>query len=130
MRLKIQRLYHRVGLEFYWYLIILGLLVVAILFFNHLRTGLTPQPEAFKIPVVQLPVFWYGIFIVGGIILGALVTSKLAEERAKKIFNTAVSPSLQAQPLSDLNLSEEIQAKLEKNKMATIGRLLYQWGCE
>jgi phosphatidylglycerol:prolipoprotein diacylglycerol transferase len=125
---KVQKLYQRIGLEYYWYLIILGLLIVALLFFNHLRTGLTPRPEAFVIPVLQLPIFWYGIFIVGGILLGALVTSKLAEERARKIFNTAVSPSLQSRPLGKLELSEEIKVKLNKNKFTTIGQLLFQWG--
>ncbi len=128
MRTKLNTTYHRIGLESYWYLIILGLLLTAILFFNHLRTGQTPAAAAIVIPGVDLPIFWYGIFIVGGIILGALVVAKLAEERARRVFATAVPLAIQNRAITALKLKESIRQKLARHKITSLGTLLYQWG--
>lgn len=130
MRAKYEVVKNRISLEGYWYLIILGLVVVFILFLNHLRTGQTPDATAFTIPGLQLPVFWYGIFIVGGIFLGALVTSSLAERRALKVFHTAVPANIQNQPLTRLKLSAEIEKKLARQKVTTLGELLFIWGLD
>ncbi|MCP4358383.1 MAG: prolipoprotein diacylglyceryl transferase [Chloroflexi bacterium] len=128
IRTKTKAFIQRIGLEPYWYLIGGGLLLVAVLFINHLRTGITPAPEAIIIPGINLPVFWYGVFIVGGIALGTYVTSKLAERRALAVFNTAVSRTLQNRPLSNLGLDKGLRQKLARQQITTLGQLLYRWG--
>jgi phosphatidylglycerol:prolipoprotein diacylglycerol transferase len=130
MRLKLEAISNRIGLESYWYVIILGLGLVAIIFLAHLSSGWMPDGTAFTIPVVQLPVFWYGIFIVGGIFLGAWVTSRLAEIRARQVFATAVSPAIYGQPLKQLKLSAEIEQKLNRRQITELDQLLFIWGMD
>ncbi len=115
-------------IEPYWYLIGGLLLIAAILFIYHLATGNTPNRAIFTIPVLNFEVYWYGIAIVGGIALGVYVVSKLAEERAMRLFVKAVPLKVRKRPLSTLNLSKEIMQKLGKRKLSTVGDLLLQWG--
>lgn len=130
MRKKAQALYQRIGLETYWYLIIFGLLVTAVIFINHLRTGETPAADAFIVPVLNLPVFWYGIWIVGGIALGAYVVSRLAEERARQLFEETVPHKVQGKPTAVLSLDEPLNVKLAKRRVVTLGDLLFRWGLD
>ena len=120
--------HRRISVEPYWYPIILFLLAVTVLFLYHLYTGVTPDRVAIHIPFLGIDVYWYGIFIVGGIMLGAYVVSRLALDRALRIFNEHVPPSLRQRPLSELNLPDEIQQKLARRKLTTLGDVLLQWG--
>ena len=115
-------------IEPYWYVIGGLLLLVTILFIYHLVTGNTPNRAIFTIPILNLEVYWYGIAIVGGIALGVYVVSKLAEERAMRLFLKDVPLKVRKRPLSSLNLSQEIMQKLGKRKLTTVGDLLLQWG--
>lgn len=115
-------------IEPYWYIIGGLLLVVTILFITHLVTGNTPNRAIFTIPIVNLEVYWYGICIVGGIALGSYVVSKLAEERAMRLFLSDVPLKVRKRPLSSLKLSREITKKLQKLKIITVGDFLLQWG--
>ena len=93
MQEKIQQFNERVGIKPYWYLIIGLLLIVGVIFINHLITG--DMPNATAVSIGGFSVFWYGIFIVGGIALGAYVVSDLAADRALRAFNTAVPHKIQ-----------------------------------
>ncbi|HUM68538.1 MAG TPA: prolipoprotein diacylglyceryl transferase, partial [Chloroflexota bacterium] len=130
MRKHLSNWQQRLGLEPYWYLILGGLLLVTILFINHLRTGNTPTAAAFVIPVLNLPIFWYGICIVGGIALGGYVVSKLANERAIALFDRYVPPTVQKQDTAVLGLSAELSLKLQQRHITTLGQLLFRWGLD
>lgn len=130
MRSRMDDLTRRIGLPGHWLVIGLGLLLVAILFLNHLRTGQTPPATAVTVPGLNLPVYWYGIFIVGGITLGAYVVAKLAEERARQLFATAVPPAVQKRSLASLGLEEPVRYALAGQKITTLGELLYRWGLD
>ena len=118
----------RPSIEPYWYLIGGLLLIVFILFISHLVTGKTPNRAIFTIPILDFDVYWYGIAIVGGIALGSYVVSKLAEERAVRLFLKEVPLKVRKRPLSSLKLPRETVKKLGKRKMTTVGDLLLQWG--
>lgn len=130
MRQQLSNWQQRLGVEPYWYLILAGLLLVTILFINHLRTGNTPAATAVVIPVLNLPIFWYGIFIVGGIALGGYVVSRLANERAVALFNEVVPASVQGQDTAVLGLSAELSLKLNQRHITTLGELLFRWGLD
>lgn len=130
MRKQLSVWQQRMSYAPYWYLILGGLLLVTILFINHLRTGQTPRATAVVIPVLNLPIFWYGICIVGGIALGAYVVSRLANERAVALFNETVPPGVQEQDTAVLPLSAELQLKLQQRRVHTVGQLLFRWGLD
>lgn len=112
----------------YWYVI--GALVVlctAVLAY-HWITGTTPDRVAFRIGFLNFDVYWYGIWIVGGIALGSYVVAYLAGERAQGVFDATVPADVQAVPLSELGLSEPVQAHLARRKVETLGDLLLTWG--
>ncbi|RMG97695.1 MAG: prolipoprotein diacylglyceryl transferase [Chloroflexi bacterium] len=105
-------------------------LATAVLFLYHLRTGITPDRVAFRIPFLELDVFWYGIWIVGGIFLGSVVVSRLALRQATAVFLQHVPPHLGQQSIHTLKLPKDLIALLEKNGYHTIAELLFQWGLD
>jgi len=120
----------RPRIAFYWVLIAFFLMVVAGLLIAHWVTGQTPGRTAVHIAALNFDIYWYGIWIVGGMALGAYVVSELARERATAVFNQHISPSTQQIPLSDLGLPEEIQTILGKQKLHTVGDVLFRWGLD
>lgn len=113
----------------YWFVIFGLLTAVSILFIVHLQTGYTPPREAFTIPVLNVPVYWYGIWIVGGIGLGAYVISRLAQEQMLAVFAMHVPATVQSRAITTLNLSEDvIETLLHKSHIETLGDLLLVWG--
>lgn len=114
--------------ELYWMIIGALLVGVSALFIIHLVTGFTPDGVAFLIPVIELPVFWYGIWIMGGVGLGAYVISRLAYERALAQFNRDVPSELRKRPLTDLSLPEKAERILTKGRVKNLGDLLLPWG--
>ena len=89
---------------------------------------LTPPAAAFTIPILNLPVYWYGIWIVGGISLGAVVISQLAKERMMALFAESVPVEVHHRAITTLNLSEELNEKLQNQNLHTLGQLLLVWG--
>lgn len=126
MQGKLTSLENRLGFPIYWLMIGLGLLIVFVIFLNHLVTGNTPQATA--VSIFGLPVFWYGIFIMGGIALGAYVVSRLAEERALALFQQLVPQNVRSQPLDALSLPKAVHKKLADHHVETVGTLLLLWG--
>ena len=118
----------RPHIEPYWYLIVPLLLVTAVLFINQLLTGKTPNRVAISIPSLNFDIYWYGIWIVGGIALGAYVVSRLALRRGEIVLRKLVPIEVRQRPLTDLDLPDEIQQILSKQKIATVGQLLLQLG--
>ncbi|MCA9932823.1 MAG: prolipoprotein diacylglyceryl transferase [Anaerolineales bacterium] len=114
----------------YWYLITFFLLVAAALLVAHWVTGQTPGRAAIHIAALNFDIYWYGIWIVGGIALGAYVVSELAGERATAVFNQHISPSTQQISLSELDLPDEIRGILRKQKLHTVGDVLFRWGLD
>ncbi len=119
---------HRRHIPPYWYLIIFFLLVAATLLVVHWLTGTTPNRVAIHIAALNFDIYWYGIWIVGGIALGAYVVSELARERATAVFQHHVPATIRQIPLTDLDLPDEIQAILAKQKLHTLGDVLFQQG--
>lgn len=114
-------------IEIYWILIGLFLAIVGGLYVYHLVTGQTPDRVAFSLGI-GFEVYWYGICIVGGIALGAYVVSRLANERGTAVFNKQVRYKMRQRPLDPLDLPEDLTQKLHKNKINTLGELLFVWG--
>jgi len=112
----------------YWYLILLIVLATTVLFVNHLATQTTPNRVAFHIELFDFDVYWYGILIVTGIALGSFVTSRLAIRNARRLFRQEVPSSIQEEPITTLDLSEELQESLQKRGIQTIAPLLFEWG--
>ncbi len=65
----------------YWYIIFVIAVAMAAVYANHLATHETPGRVAITLPIVDLPVYWYGVLIVGGIILGAYAVTFEVQER-------------------------------------------------
>lgn len=118
------KLLRRPRVELYWILIAVWAVGLAILFIIHLWTGYMPKPAPFSL--LGLPVYWYGIIIVSGIALGAWIVSRLAWQRWREAFLTAVPNPLQALPLTDF----PSQTKLAQQHIHTLGDLLLLWGSD
>lgn len=117
-------------IEPYWYLIAVLILGATIIYINHLVTGNTPNRVALHVGFINFDIFWYGILIVGGIGLGSYVTARLAMERAQSDFEEVVPLKLRKLPVGNLSLPEEIIQKFDKQKVATIGQILFEWGLD
>ena len=114
--------------EPYWFVIVPLLLGTAVIFITHLLTGKTPDRVAISIPSLNFDVYWYGIWIVGGIALGAYVITRLTLIRGEAVLRNEVPVEVRQRPLSDLDLPDEIQQILNKQKINTVGQLLLQLG--
>ena len=114
--------------EPYWFVIVPLLLGTAVIFITHLLTGKTPDRVAISIPALNFDVYWYGIWIVGGIALGAYVITRLTLSRGEAVLRNEVPVEVRQRPLSDLDLPDEIQQILNKQKINTVGQLLLQLG--
>lgn len=116
------------GIPRYWFVIIFLLLIAGGIYLYHLTTGYTPGRAAFRIPVVNLEVYWYGIWIVGGIALGSFVVASLARERAEGIFARTVPAVVRKRAVAVLELPDEMSAILTRHRITTLGDLVLQWG--
>ena len=114
--------------EVYWYIIAAIFLIGLGLFSYHLITAVTPDRVFLHIPVLDFDVYWYGVCIVSGIALGTYVVSRLAGERAVKIWHEIVPADLREQLIRDINLPDDILQTLQKRKIITLGDLLLKWG--
>ncbi len=115
-------------LEPYWYALLLIVAVAAALYGYHLATGYTPPRVAFA--PLGLPVYWYGIWIVTGVAMGAWVVSRLAAERARRVFEATVPAETRALPLSEAGLPTDVTAAPAARKMTTLGEMLYEVGLD
>lgn len=122
--------HRRLGVALYWYPILFFLLVAAALIIHHWLTGSTPSRVALHIAPINFDIYWYGIWIVGGIALGAFVVAELARERAQAIFRQQVPLSVRRTPLATLTLPKEIQSILARQKLQTVGDVLFLWGLD
>lgn len=118
------------GPRAYWILIILFGVGALALYLYHLATGYTPDRVAFSIEALNLDVYWYGIIITAGIALGAYVVAELAHDRAVAVWEAEVPAKLRQEPIALLSLPEEVEAILGRNKVRTVGDLLFWWGVE
>jgi len=125
---KIIKLNSRKFVNGYWFVIGGVLVGTAVLFIIHLQTGYTPPAAAFTIPILNLPVYWYGIWIVGGISLGATVISQLAKERMMASFTEIVPGDIRQRSIATLHLPDEIESDLNRRNMHTLADLLLIWG--
>jgi phosphatidylglycerol:prolipoprotein diacylglycerol transferase len=115
-------------LEPYWYALILIAAAAAILYGYHLATGFTPPRAAFAL--LGLPVYWYGIWIITGVAMGAWVVSRLAAERARRVFAATVPAETRSLPLGEAGLPEATTTALTARKMTTLGDALYEAGLD
>ena len=114
--------------EPYWYVITVLIILAAALFIYHQVTDFTPDRVAFRISSFNFDVFWYGVIIVSGIALGTFVTSKVAIGRAEWEYKKHVPPRIQAQPISKLDLPNEIMEAFKKHNVSTLGQVIFEWG--
>jgi phosphatidylglycerol:prolipoprotein diacylglycerol transferase len=112
----------------YWVAIALvGAFAIA-LYLYHLISGITPSRVVLHIGALDFDIYWYGIWIIGGVVLGCWVVASLAGERARAVFDQTVPLEIQQQPLSYLDLAEEMEQELVKNGIEDSGEFLYLWG--
>ncbi|HOU39839.1 MAG TPA: prolipoprotein diacylglyceryl transferase [Promineifilum sp.] len=115
-------------IEPYWYAIGLVWLALAALFVTHLLTGFTPARAA--VSLFGFAIYWYAICILVGVGLGTWVVARLADRRARAIFETTVPAEVRARPLAEVSLPEGAAALLARRKLATLGDLLYEVGLD
>lgn len=115
-------------IEPYWYVIAAIFAVAAALYGYHLATGVTPPRAA--ITIAGFAVYWYGIWIITGVALGAWVVSRLADERARQVFQAAIPVALQERPLAESGLHEDVVASLDGRGVTTLGPVLYEVGLD
>lgn len=115
-------------LEPYWYAIAAFIVVAAGLYAYHLATGVTPPRAA--ITILGFPIYWYGIWIISGVVLGGWVVSRLAEERARSLFEAAVPADVRERPLTESGLPEAAVARLAGYQIETLGSALYEVGLD
>lgn len=117
----------RLKRNWHWVIIVILLLLGWGLFIYHLLTQWTPPREAFTIPVLNVPVYWYGICIVVGIGLGAYIVARLAQERAEREFLQTVPVAVRQRTLTQTQLPDNLQSSLQQ-QVNTLGELLLRWG--
>jgi phosphatidylglycerol:prolipoprotein diacylglycerol transferase len=115
-------------IEPYWYAIGLVLAIAAGLYAYHLATGVTPPRAAFSI--LGFSVYWYGVWIVTGVALGAWVVSRLAAERARRVFEATIPDKIRDRPLAEPDLPAEVVALLTGRGLATLNRALWEVGLD
>lgn len=115
-------------IEPYWYPIFLIGIVAATLFGMHLATGFMPPRAA--VDIFGFPVYWYGIWIVTGVALGAWVVSRLAAERARRIFEATVPEETRDLPIDQAGLPREIAAQLAGRRHRSLGSVLWEAGLD
>lgn len=113
-------------IEPYWYAIGAVFAVAAALFVRHLLTGAMPPRAA--LTVLGLPLYWYAIWIITGIALGTWVVSRLADERAERLFAAAVPAAVRDRPLTDAGLPDDVVAHLTARHYTTLGAVLRDYG--
>ncbi|MDX1614749.1 MAG: prolipoprotein diacylglyceryl transferase [Candidatus Promineifilaceae bacterium] len=121
---------NRLRREPYWILIILLGTAGLTLFIHHLATGQTPDRVAFRMPIFNFDVYWYGILIVGGIGLGCWVVAGLAARRARSRFLATVPDRLRRIELTRLDLPPEITSGLQRRGLNQVGDILFEWGLD
>jgi phosphatidylglycerol---prolipoprotein diacylglyceryl transferase len=115
-------------IEVYWIPIIAFLVVSLGIYVYHLISGWMPGRAALHISAFNFDIYWYGVIIISGVVLGTHVTSRLAKERAIRVFEEQVPASVRLGPVSDLSLPDEISTAFAKRGYETIGDILLQWG--
>jgi phosphatidylglycerol:prolipoprotein diacylglycerol transferase len=113
-------------IEPYWYAIGAVFAVAAALFARHLLTGAMPPRAAFTL--LGLPIYWYAIWIIAGIALGTWVVSRLADERAERLFVAAVPTAVRDRPLTEAGLPDEVVDGLAARHYTTLGLVLRDYG--
>jgi phosphatidylglycerol:prolipoprotein diacylglycerol transferase len=108
----------------------IGLLlaVAAALYGYHLATGFMPPRAA--VTILGFPIYWYGVWIITGIALGAWVAARLAEERARRVFEATVPAELRQRPLAEIGLPDETAAQLAGRGITTLGEALWRAGLD
>ncbi len=114
--------------EPYWYAIALVGIVAAALFVAHLATGFMPPRAA--LDIFGFPIYWYGIWIITGVALGAWVVARLAAERARRVFERVVPAGVQALPLAQAGLPDELAGRLASRCRATLGQVVWEAGLD
>lgn len=115
-------------IEPYWFVIIAVLAVAAGLFIYHLATRFTPPRAAFT--VFGFSIYWYGIWIVTGIALGAWVAARLAEGRARRLFEATVPADVRERPLAEVEMPDDLRTLLTSRKDPTLGDVLWNYGLD
>ena len=88
------------------------------------------MPPRAAVTLFGFSVYWYAICIITGVGLGAWVVSRLAEARARAIFERIVPAEVRARPLAEVALPAEVAGLLARRKLATLGEALYETGLD
>jgi len=113
-------------IEPYWLAIALVLALAAALYGYHLATGVTPPRAA--VTILGFSLYWYALWIITGIGLGAWVVSRLATDRARRIYEATVPAELRARPLAEAGLPATAAARLAGRDITTLGEALWEAG--
>lgn len=116
------------SLEPYWYIIAAFFVASMLLYAYHAATGYIPSRVALSIDALNFNIYWYGIIITGGIALGSYVVSRLARQRARRLFLREVPAHVRRRAVDELDLPQEIHQILDANGVHTLGELLFKWG--
>ena len=112
----------------FWLYIAAILIVMCLLYGTHLLTRQTPDPIAFVFPIINFPVYWYGIVVTSAIAFGCYIAAQLALTEAIGLFERHVPAEMRERPVSQLSLPQALADKLKGIKVGTIGELVWQMG--
>ena len=112
----------------FWLSIAAILIVMCLIYGTHLVTRRTPDPIAFVFPIINFPVYWYGVVVTSAIAFGCYVAAQLALTEAIGLFERHVPLELRERPLTQLALPQALADKLQAVKIGTVGELVWQMG--
>ncbi len=115
--------------SFWVWLGLLGILLLGLLVL-HYATQSTPNPVAFTVPLLGLPVYWYGIFVMGALLFATYSVAQMVQGRSERIFERSVSAEIRQKPLSSLDLPASISSQLQQHSISTEGALLWLYGID
>ena len=119
---------HRGRPHRFWYAIFAIIALMVALYAHHLLTQQTPDPIAFIVPIVNFPVYWYGVVITSAIAFGCFVVARLVLTESMRAFEAVVPAAVRNRPLAALELSEQLHAQLQAKRVGSQGELLWQMG--
>ena len=109
----------------FWYGLALIVVAMVGLLVAHYVTRSTPAAVAFVVPIIELPVYWYGVVVMGALLFTTMAIAQMVHRRSVQVFERVVSAEIRLQPLSTLNLPEHINSQLQTQQITSVGQLLW-----
>ena len=112
----------------FWNWLALIIVVMGGLLIAHYLTQSTPRAIAFVVPMLDLPVYWYGIVVMGALMFATMAVAQLVQERSVRVFEQVISAEIRQQPIDAFGLPAQLTSDLQAQQITTVGQLLWLYG--